>query len=85
LDGHNMISMGISGDGKIHLSFDHHVSVLQACNEEVYLDLIQRRMFRSTTECLRAQLPSTFPLHGMQTFLATCCMHCRARLARGHL
>lgn len=27
LDGHNTISMGISGDGKIHLSFDHHVSV----------------------------------------------------------
>lgn len=26
MDGHNMISMGISGDGKIHLSFDHHVS-----------------------------------------------------------
>jgi hypothetical protein len=26
LDGHNMISLGISGDGKIHLSFDHHVS-----------------------------------------------------------
>lgn len=25
MDGHNMISMGISGDGKIHLSFDHHV------------------------------------------------------------
>lgn len=25
LDGHNIISMGISGDGKIHLSFDHHV------------------------------------------------------------
>ena len=25
-DGHNIISMGISGDGKIHLSFDHHVS-----------------------------------------------------------
>ncbi|RGP78406.1 hypothetical protein FLONG3_3542 [Fusarium longipes] len=24
MDGHNMISMGISGDGKIHLSFDHH-------------------------------------------------------------
>ncbi|CAG9940522.1 unnamed protein product [Clonostachys rosea f. rosea IK726] len=24
LDGHNMISMGISGDGRIHLSFDHH-------------------------------------------------------------
>ncbi|KAF4977944.1 hypothetical protein FZEAL_5592 [Fusarium zealandicum] len=24
IDGHNMISMGISGDGKIHLSFDHH-------------------------------------------------------------
>ena len=28
MDGHNMISMGISGDGKIHLSFDHHVSCL---------------------------------------------------------
>lgn len=27
MDGHNMISMGISGDGKIHLSFDHHVSL----------------------------------------------------------
>lgn len=27
LDGHNTISMGISGDGKIHLSFDHHVNV----------------------------------------------------------
>lgn len=27
LDGHNMISMGISGDGRIHLSFDHHVRV----------------------------------------------------------
>lgn len=26
LDEHNTISMGISGDGKIHLSFDHHVS-----------------------------------------------------------
>lgn len=26
MDGHNMISMGISGDGRIHLSFDHHVS-----------------------------------------------------------
>ena len=25
LDEHNTISMGISGDGKIHLSFDHHV------------------------------------------------------------
>jgi hypothetical protein len=25
MDGHNMISMGISGDGRIHLSFDHHV------------------------------------------------------------
>lgn len=25
LDGHNIISMGISGDGRIHLSFDHHV------------------------------------------------------------
>lgn len=24
LDGHNQISMGISGDGYIHLSFDHH-------------------------------------------------------------
>ncbi|KAI9150589.1 Ulvan lyase, long isoform [Paramyrothecium foliicola] len=24
LDGHNMISLAISGDGKIHLSFDHH-------------------------------------------------------------
>jgi hypothetical protein len=24
LDEHNTISMGISGDGKIHLSFDHH-------------------------------------------------------------
>ncbi|KAL3424150.1 hypothetical protein PVAG01_03431 [Phlyctema vagabunda] len=24
LDGHNVISLGISGDGKIHLSFDHH-------------------------------------------------------------
>ncbi|KAH6670271.1 hypothetical protein F5X68DRAFT_248835 [Plectosphaerella plurivora] len=24
MDGHNMISMGISGDGRIHLSFDHH-------------------------------------------------------------
>ncbi|KAM0282048.1 hypothetical protein ACHAQH_003254 [Verticillium albo-atrum] len=24
MDGHNMISMGISGDGYIHLSFDHH-------------------------------------------------------------
>ncbi|KAI6765199.1 hypothetical protein HG531_012298 [Fusarium graminearum] len=24
MDGHNIISMGISGDGKIHLSFDHH-------------------------------------------------------------
>lgn len=29
MDGHNMISMGISGDGKIHLSFDHHVSRLE--------------------------------------------------------
>lgn len=27
MDGHNTISMGISGDGKIHLSFDHHVSL----------------------------------------------------------
>jgi hypothetical protein len=27
MDGHNMISMGISGDGRIHLSFDHHVSL----------------------------------------------------------
>jgi hypothetical protein len=27
LDEHNTISMGISGDGKIHLSFDHHVSL----------------------------------------------------------
>ncbi|RBR07864.1 uncharacterized protein FIESC28_10482 [Fusarium coffeatum] len=27
MDGHNMISMGISGDGKIHLSFDHHKDV----------------------------------------------------------
>jgi hypothetical protein len=26
LDEHNTISLGISGDGKIHLSFDHHVS-----------------------------------------------------------
>lgn len=26
MDGHNTISMGISGDGRIHLSFDHHVS-----------------------------------------------------------
>ena len=25
LDEHNTISMGISGDGRIHLSFDHHV------------------------------------------------------------
>ncbi|RXG46323.1 hypothetical protein VDGE_20843 [Verticillium dahliae] len=24
MDGHNMISMGISGDGHVHLSFDHH-------------------------------------------------------------
>ena len=28
LDEHNTISMGISGDGKIHLSFDHHVRLL---------------------------------------------------------
>ncbi|EOA84368.1 hypothetical protein ACJQWK_00926 [Exserohilum turcicum] len=27
-DEHNTISMGISGDGKIHLSFDHHDTVL---------------------------------------------------------
>lgn len=27
LDEHNTISLGISGDGKIHLSFDHHVSL----------------------------------------------------------
>jgi hypothetical protein len=85
MDGHNMISMGISGDGRIHLSFDHHVSILRAYFEEVYLDLIRRRMFRSITECLRARLPSMFPLHGMQTFLATCCMRCRVRLAPGHL
>ena len=26
MDGHNTISMAISGDGRIHLSFDHHVS-----------------------------------------------------------
>lgn len=26
MDGHNTISMGISSDGRIHLSFDHHVS-----------------------------------------------------------
>jgi hypothetical protein len=25
MDGHNIISMGISGDGRIHLSFDQHV------------------------------------------------------------
>ncbi|KAK3172186.1 hypothetical protein Dsin_033004 [Dipteronia sinensis] len=28
-DGHNVVSMGISGDGKIHLSFDHHDTVLK--------------------------------------------------------
>ena len=28
MDGHNTISMGISGDGKIHLSFDHHVNLI---------------------------------------------------------
>jgi hypothetical protein len=28
-DGHNVVSMGIStGDGRIHLSFDHHVCIL---------------------------------------------------------
>jgi hypothetical protein len=32
MDGHNMISMGISGDGRIHLSFDHHVSLLLSRN-----------------------------------------------------
>lgn len=35
LDEHNTISLGISGDGKIHLSFDHHVSstaVASQCN-----------------------------------------------------
>lgn len=26
MDGRNMVSMGISGDGRIHLSFDHHVN-----------------------------------------------------------
>lgn len=29
MDGHNVISMGISGDGRIHLSFDHHVCFTQ--------------------------------------------------------
>ncbi|TWU28635.1 BNR repeat-containing protein [Bythopirellula polymerisocia] len=28
-DSHNVISMGISGDGRIHLSFDHHVDGLR--------------------------------------------------------
>ena len=32
LDEHNTISMGISGDGKIHLSFDHHVSLFVKCS-----------------------------------------------------
>jgi hypothetical protein len=32
LDEHNTISMGISGDGKIHLSFDHHVNFPQFPN-----------------------------------------------------
>lgn len=28
-DAHNVISMGISGDGRIHLSFDHHVDAMR--------------------------------------------------------
>lgn len=45
MDGHNMISMGISGDGKIHLSFDHHVSAGIQCNSRQYLLTNPARMF----------------------------------------
>jgi hypothetical protein len=41
MDGHNMISMGISGDGRIHLSFDHHVSSSLTRTSDV---LTRRRM-----------------------------------------
>ena len=39
-DGHNVVSLGIStGDGRIHLSFDHHVCILlQTQNLDILLD-----------------------------------------------
>ena len=49
LDEHNTISMGISGDGKIHLSFDHHVR-LQKLRERRKFAERACRMCLSTTE-----------------------------------
>jgi hypothetical protein len=62
MDGHNMISMGISGDGKIHLSFDHHVSLAQDC--ESLAD--SGRMSQSITVSRKEVSQKMFPRNGPQ-------------------
>jgi hypothetical protein len=66
MDGHNVISMGISGDGKIHLSFDHHVSSTKHWKSKANL----WRMYQSTIESLKKASPRMPLPHGLRTYLA---------------
>jgi hypothetical protein len=52
-DGHNTISMGIcSGDGTIHISWDHHCDRLESCTKCLF---ILKFVARSTyTDCATA-------------------------------